>query len=529
MVDGGPLMVRQLVTLFLLAAPLRAQCPDGSPPPCRASAARAAAPATPVRGSIAVLPFSNRSADSSDAYLAEELPEQITGRLSRIAQLHVVSATAVAAQWRRTPDAIAAARALRVEWLVTGSLRRAGSQLSAGIELVRTATAEQAWSSPFRRSDGDIAAIEEQVAESVAVAVVGRLAPEQLAVLQRSTTRNPEAYRLYLQARALTVRRTIGDLAAAANAMTVATRLDPGFPEAWSRLSIVRSLQSQYGSPEHFSFDSLMTWSRTAVGRALALDSNIAESWLALGQVSAISGDLGTSWSSLQRAARLDSLNADIEHAWGYLYSVDILVQPEEAERHFRRAVTLNPDLRNSWRHLGLTYEARGNTAVALAYLDTALVRGNWTVGVSDYGWLHYESGDARIALAAQARADSLGPASSSWLTPVPATARRALYAAAAGDSAAAFALLADGSDSADLAAKAIVAMGLGRRDLALASLEALRAVRDPREQTCAPRTPCSTSLRTWRTMHVSIFRSLANEPRFQRLFDDTRPRIPWL
>jgi hypothetical protein len=127
MVDGRLLMVRPFLILLLFAAPLGAQCPDGSPPPCRAPLARVAAAAAPLRGSIAVLPFSNRSADSSDAYLAEELPEQITGRLSRINQL-------------------------RVEWLVTGSLRRAGAQLSAGIELVRTATAEQAWSAPFRRS-----------------------------------------------------------------------------------------------------------------------------------------------------------------------------------------------------------------------------------------------------------------------------------------------------------------------------------------------------------------------------------------
>src|SRR5512135_3162216 len=115
-IEAAPLLAAALAVV----RPLAAQCPDGTPPPC----ARVPAP----HGSIAVLPFANRSADTADAYLAVEFPEQISGRLSRIPQLHVTSATAVAAQWRRTPDALASARSLRVEWLVTGSLRRSPAQ-----------------------------------------------------------------------------------------------------------------------------------------------------------------------------------------------------------------------------------------------------------------------------------------------------------------------------------------------------------------------------------------------------------------
>jgi TolB-like protein len=149
------------LTLAVIAA---LQCPDGSPPPCGGARPRPA-PAAVQPGSIAVLPFVNRSADSTDAYLAEALPEQIAGRLNRVRQLQVKSATQAQAQWRRTPDPAQAARALRVEWYVTGSIRRIGRQLAVNAELVRAASGDGVWSAPFRRSDDDLAAIEEQIAE----------------------------------------------------------------------------------------------------------------------------------------------------------------------------------------------------------------------------------------------------------------------------------------------------------------------------------------------------------------------------
>ena len=504
---------------------LSAQCPDGSPPPCRG---RAAAPA---RGSIAVLPFSNRSADSSDAFLAEEIPEQITGRLSRIASLRVVSAAAVAAQWRRTPDALAAARALRVEWLVTGSLRRSGRTLSANIELVRTATAEQAWSSPFRRADDDIGAIESQVAESVAVAVVGRLAPEQIAAIGRTATRNTEAYRLYLNARSLVARRTRADIDASVGLLRTAVRLDPRFAGAWARLAMSYNLQTQYAAvgvgPSN---DSLMAASRQATDRALALDSSSAEAWLARGVYQSITGELGEAWNALMRGARLDPLDADLAHSLGYVLSIDMLALPDEAEPHFRRALGLNPDLRNTWRHLGLTFEARGRLAEALPYLDSSIARGPFLVGYLDRGWLRYEAGDYAGARADQARADSLGSTPRSAATPVPVDARRLLYAATLGDSAPALAALASTADSgASLVSRAIIAMGLGHREAAIAFLERMRRTPDPDEPRCAPATPCSVSLRTWRTLHASLFIPVLGDLRIRQLLAETRPRLPGL
>ena len=120
--------LRAFAVAAILAVPLRAQCPDGTPPPCGRANAAARLPAP---NSIAVLPFVNRSPDPGDAFLAEALPEQIQGRLARVSGLQPKSQTVVTAQWRRTPDPMETARVLHAAWFVTGTVRRSGQPLCA--------------------------------------------------------------------------------------------------------------------------------------------------------------------------------------------------------------------------------------------------------------------------------------------------------------------------------------------------------------------------------------------------------------
>src|SRR5258708_28603827 len=111
--------------LLLAAAPLRAQCPDGTPPPCRSS--RVAAP-VPAANSVAVLYFENASRDTADQYLADGITEEITTSLGRIGRLQVVSPAAVRrAQQSGGGDPARLARALGVRHLVQGSVPRAGA------------------------------------------------------------------------------------------------------------------------------------------------------------------------------------------------------------------------------------------------------------------------------------------------------------------------------------------------------------------------------------------------------------------
>ncbi len=124
-------------------ARLGAQCPDGTPPPCRsASAVRApAAPPNPL--SIAVLPFENRSPDTADVYLADGVTEEVANRLTQLGKLQVKARGLVAAQMHRTPYAFDAARRLGFAWFVHGNVRHVSGQLLVNVELVRATTAKR--------------------------------------------------------------------------------------------------------------------------------------------------------------------------------------------------------------------------------------------------------------------------------------------------------------------------------------------------------------------------------------------------
>ena len=519
----------------LLLAALTFQCPDGTPPPCRsAAAASTPARAAPIQpGSIAVFPFSNRSPDSSDAYLADALPEQIIGRLARVQDLKVKSATAVSAQWRRTPDPMAAARALRVEWFVSGSVRRVGRQIAVSAELVRAASGDGAWSAPFRRGDDDLAAIEEQVAESIAVGVIGRLAPAQRTELRRSASRNVEAYRLYLLGSSLIGRRTTADIQRAVQSLSEAVRLDPRFAAAWARLGYARTLQMQWGNEDGLETDSLQVLGRTAIERALRLDSNLAEAWQARASHGTVTQDpdLAATHAAVMRALALDSLNADSWHALAYLYSTNWLALPEPAERNARRALELNPDLRNTWRLMAEARFQQGRYDDALAFADSALSRGAWGYGYYLRSWIRWFRGDAAGAVADLDEAVRIGSLPGTITGDV--QVRRLFYRVAAGDSAPARHVL-EGLRATTAAGRpqyhdiAVASVMLGMRAEAIEAIERFRALPNPQEPQCGSG-PCSAHLRTWRLLQNPAIRPLHDDPRIRRLLDETRPTVPWL
>src|SRR2546428_7296480 len=194
---GGKGAPAALLLLWLLAAPaLRAQCPDGSAPPC----GRQGALVPPPSNSVAVLYFENLSRDTADAYIADGFTEEITARLGQITRLSVTS-RAAARRFRNagllsTTDL---GRALNAAYLVNGSVRHGGSQLRVTVELVRATSGARIWGEQYDRRAADLLEIEGDVAQAVATGIAGRLLPTERAMLAVRPTRNPEAYDHYLR------------------------------------------------------------------------------------------------------------------------------------------------------------------------------------------------------------------------------------------------------------------------------------------------------------------------------------------
>jgi TolB-like protein len=280
--DGKPGRKTLLLALLIPVFPssrLPAQCPDGSPPPCVARATRSAL-ATPAN-SVAVLSFENRTHDTTDSFLSDGLADEIAAQLGGVERLTVRSRTVVrrlrGSESMSVPDL---GRALGAAYLVNGSIQRAGAQLRVQVELLRSATGEQAWAQRFDQAGTDLFQVQSDVATAVSQAIAGRLLPQEHAGLARRPTHSNEAYQLYLRAQAIRSRNepTLTALAPLERALA----LDSTFAEAWALLSQIRMIEYFRGT-DHTAVN--LALGRAAAERARALAPDIAETHLAAGYV----------------------------------------------------------------------------------------------------------------------------------------------------------------------------------------------------------------------------------------------------
>jgi TolB-like protein len=269
-----------LAVAVLGAAPLAAQCPDGTPPPCAG-----ARPAAPPVNSVAVLYFESRSTDTNDLALADGLTEEIINRLSGIERLTVRSRYLV---WRyrgaAVDDPAAVARGLNVAYLVSGTVRRSGERLRVSAELIRAASGAQVWGRQYDQPAGDAFAIQETVAQEVATGIMGRLLPAESRTIAARPTASAEAYNAYTLGRFFWSKRTAADLVRAAEYFRLAIRLDSGYAQAWSGLADSYVLFDEYDVPG-INPDSILTLAEPAARRAIARAPRLGEAYVSLGMI----------------------------------------------------------------------------------------------------------------------------------------------------------------------------------------------------------------------------------------------------
>ncbi len=253
---------------------LSAQCPDGSPLPCRVQPTRVA----PPPNSVAVLYFDNLSRDTTDAYLADGLTEEVINRLGRVLRLTVKSREAV---WRfrgqQARDPAVVGRGLNVTYLVSGSFRRVGGRLRVAAELVRAATGDRLWGNRYERAEHELFELEDDVVAAVATAVVGRLLPAERASLTTRPATNLEAYTQYLKGRFEIERGTEQGHRAAVDYFRRAIALDSAFGRAFAGLADAYNLLADFEPPRN-----LLTNMRAAAERATTLEAGSGEALTSL-------------------------------------------------------------------------------------------------------------------------------------------------------------------------------------------------------------------------------------------------------
>src|SRR5436190_10477182 len=233
--------------------------------------------------SIAVMPFDNRSRDPDNAYFADGIQDEILTRLSKIADLKVISRTSTQ-HYKSAPKNLAEiARELGVAHIVEGSVQKSGDAVRVNVQLIKAANDSHIWADTLDRRLTDIFSVESEVARAIADQLRAKLTGREEQVIAAKPTMNPEAYDAYLRGLAYHLRTTTtpANSLGAQKYLREAVRLDPKFAIAWALLSNVDARGYRTASLQPTM--ELREEAQQAAETALALQPNLGEAMLAKG------------------------------------------------------------------------------------------------------------------------------------------------------------------------------------------------------------------------------------------------------
>jgi TolB-like protein/Flp pilus assembly protein TadD len=242
-----------------------------------------ASPAIPEK-SITVLPFDNLSRDPDNAYFAEGIQDEILTRLSKIADLKVISRTSTQ-HYKSAPENLSEiSQQLRVANIVEGSVQKSGESVRVNVQLIKAANDSHLWADTFDRKLTDIFSVESEVAKAIADQLRAKLTGQEEEVIAAKPTDNTEAYDAYLRGLAYTLKtgaNTPVNALGAQKYLRDAVRLDPKFALAWAVLSYTES--KGYITLNLQPTVALREEARQAAETALNLQPNLGEAVLAKG------------------------------------------------------------------------------------------------------------------------------------------------------------------------------------------------------------------------------------------------------
>src|SRR5437660_2882009 len=298
---------------------------------------------TPVapEKSIAVMPFQNLSEEKANAYFADGIQDEILTRLSKIADLKVISRTSTQHYKSAPTNLPEIARQLGVAHILEGSVQKSGDAVRVNVQLIKAANDSHLWADTFDRKLTDIFSVESEVAKAIAEQLRAKLTGQEEQVIAAKPTDNPEAYDAYLRGLAYTLKtQTPANSLGAQKYLREAVRLDPKFALSWALLSLVdaRSYISQTLQPTV----ALREEARQAAESALTLQPNLGESLHAKGYYHyACLKDYDTAVRYLEQARQFLPNNSGIPESLAYVARRQ--GQWDRSESYFNEAERLDP------------------------------------------------------------------------------------------------------------------------------------------------------------------------------------------
>ena len=326
------------------------------------------------RRSIAVLPFTNMSADAENEFFTDGISEEIINALTKVRALDVASRTSAFAFKGNKEDISAIGRKLKVHTVLEGSVRKAGNRLRISTQLVDVATSFQLWSERYDREMEDVFAIQDEIATSIVNALEVVLTEKEEKAIKKIPTQSVRAYEYYLRGRQLVHQRTASSLDAAEDLYRRAIALDPDYALAFAGLADC----SCFRFFEHAGGDEALAQAESASRRALKLDPELAEAHASRGLALTYQRKFDEASTEFERAMELDPVL--YEAPYYYARSLQAQGELEKAAAYYERAAALRIDdyqspmfAANAYRALGRGAEAKLAGERGMAAIERAL------------------------------------------------------------------------------------------------------------------------------------------------------------
>jgi adenylate cyclase len=294
----------------------------------------------PDKPSIAVLPFINMSGDPEQEYFSDGVTEDIITELSRFRSLFVISRNSSFTYKGRSINVKEIGRDLGVQYVVEGSVRKAGNRVRITAQLVETATGNHLWAERYDRDLDDIFAVQDEVTRAIVTSIEPEMASTERERARRKPPDDLGAWDYYQRGLWHLYQFTREDNAEAQRLIRQSVELDPGFASAHAELAyvLVQNLIQGYSEAHPENIAEVLR----AAQQAVALDDKDAVAHLTLGRVYLLKREYTASVEELETAIALNPSSARAQYSLGF--SLTFAGNPEAAIPRFETAIRLSPN-----------------------------------------------------------------------------------------------------------------------------------------------------------------------------------------
>ncbi len=356
--------------------------------------------------SLAVLPLENLSHDPEQEYFADGMTEALTTELAQISALKVISHTSVV-QFKGTKKSLPQiAQELGVDAVVEGAVQRSGDKVGITVQLIHAPSDRHLWAKSYERDLRDVLALQREVAQAITDEIKAKLTPPEKARMASARSVNSEAYENYLRGRFLL--STQGDVEARKGMAYFqrAIQKDPNYALAYAGLAESYITLSQPWNGDLTPQEALPQ-AEAAARKALEIDDSLGEAQLALARVSLYHWDWPAAEKEYRRTLELNPNDA-MAHGW-YGEYLEAMARNEEAIVELRQAIALDPLNSNHVAHLGsFFYHARQYDQGIREFQKALGLEPDMIYAHQGLGWVYEQKKMYREAIAEQEKGVNL-------------------------------------------------------------------------------------------------------------------------